>query len=132
MTATTTIHADGGEEAHTVFIDPGQTSDEDGYVLPPSICIDRRVDLTPTQARQAASALTRLAEQLDPTPASPAVLGAIEDAAGWRGVTLGELATVAGVDLDSVTAADVTKLGMALMHWEQRLAEHLLRVMGQD
>ena len=63
------------------------------------------------------------------TPANPEVLGTVEDVARERGITLAELATVAGVDLESASGADLTKLAMTLAYCEQRLPEHLLRVM---
>lgn len=119
-----TEHVDpaGVEEACVVFLDP---EDENG---PASICIDFKVDLGAAQAREVSARLIALAELLDPTPANPAVLGAVEGVAREHGITLAELATVAGVDLESITATDLTKLGMTLTYWEERLAEHLLRV----
>lgn len=57
-----TEHVDptGWEEPCAVFLDPAHASDE-GEILPASICISYKVDLSPAQAREVAARLVALA-----------------------------------------------------------------------
>lgn len=72
MSATTTDPRDiidpaGIEAPVAVFLDPGYPDgDDEGEVVPPSICIDRVLDLGPEQARAVARRLLELADAITP------------------------------------------------------------------
>jgi hypothetical protein len=118
-TETAITDPSGGEDACRVYRSPAST-DIEGNTIPASICLDDRIDLSLEQAGNLGRALLRLVDEL--TPADPEYVAVLRVAAEARGVELSEVAAVAGVDLESLSAADARKMGMTLGQWEQRLS----------
>ena len=107
------VDAAGNEDTHHVFISPGPIS-EDGETMPPSICIDWKVDLSIGQARAVGAELVRLADTL--TPADPdalwpltVALDAINDARGTTH-TPESVAASLGIDPASMSKADTSRI----------------------
>lgn len=118
-TATSIPDPRGVEDDADVFFDG---IDDTG-----SICINHKVDLGIEQARAVAQQILELVNSR--TPASPAMTAIIQAQAEARGITWAELAVVADVDADNLTVTGLSSMAVTLCYWEQRLAEHLLRVM---